>query len=121
VGLDRLELSYAATAAYDNAGANIAYIARALADIRDQVALDDDAYEDLLSELNLVLDTNRTAPSVMRIMAFADAARVAGDEALDPSHSWLTRRAWRKEAESSRRELLAHLAATLDALIDEQR
>lgn len=121
MGLERLELAYAATAAYDNAGANIAYIARALNEIRPQVDLDDAAYEELVSELNLVLDTNRTAPSVMRIMACAEAARVAGDEALDPSHGWLTRRAWRKEAASSRRELLAHLAATLDALIDEQR
>jgi len=45
--------------------------------------------------------------------------RSAADEAADPSHGWLSRRYWRKEAERTSREMAGHLAATLDALIAE--
>jgi hypothetical protein len=87
--------------------------------MRSQVGLDEAAFSELVSRFRLVLDTNRTAPAVMRIMVSAEAARTAADEAGDPSHGWLSRRYWRKEAERTSQELAGHVAATLDALIDE--
>ena len=36
--------------------------------MRSQVALDEAAFSELVSRFRLVLDTNRTAPAVMRIM-----------------------------------------------------
>jgi hypothetical protein len=80
---------------------------------------DEAAFTELVSRFHLVLDTNRTAPAVMRIMVSAEAARTAADEAADPTHGWLSRRYWRKEADRTSRELVSHVAATLDALIDE--
>ena len=46
-----------------------------------EVAVDEDAFAELVSRFRLVLDTNRTAPAVMRIMVSAEAARTAADEA----------------------------------------
>jgi hypothetical protein len=116
---ESVALALAASDAYENAEENLEIIDAAIGDMRSQVTLDEAAFSELVSRFRLVLDTNRTAPSVMRIMVSAEAARTAADEAGDPSHGWLSRRYWRKEAERTSRELTSHVAATLDALIDE--
>jgi hypothetical protein len=116
---EHVALALAASDAYGNAEQNLQIIDAAVGDMRSQVALDEAAFSELVSRFRLVLDTNRTAPAVMRIMVSAEAARTAADEAGDPSHGWLSRRYWRKEAERTSRELTSHVAATLDALIDE--
>jgi hypothetical protein len=116
---ESVALALAASDAYENADENLGVIDATLGDMRTQVALDEAAFAELVDRFHLVLDTNRTAPAVMRIMVSAEAARTAADEAGDPSHGWLSRRYWRKEAERTSRELVEHVAATLDALIAE--
>jgi hypothetical protein len=116
---ESVALALAASDAYENADLNIEVIDATIGDMRSQVALDEAAFTELVSRFHLVLDTNRTAPSVMRIMVTAEAARTAAEEAGDPSHGWLSRRYWRKEAERTNSELAGHVAATLDALIAE--
>lgn len=122
MGSNRYEsvaLALAASDAYENADENLEVIETAIGDMRPQVALDEDSFAELVSRFRLVLDTNRTAPAVMRIMVSAEAARTAAYEAGDQSHGWLSRRHWRREAERTSRELVSQVAATLDALIDE--
>jgi hypothetical protein len=116
---ESVALALAATDAYENAEENREVIDAAIGDMRAQVDLDEAAFGELVTRFHLVLDTNRTAPAVMRIMVSAEAARTAADEAGDPSHGWLSRRYWRREAERTSRELVTHVAATLDALIAE--
>jgi hypothetical protein len=116
---ESVALALAASDAYENAEENIEVIDAAIGDMRSDVSLDEAAFVQLVSRLHLVLDTNRTAPAVMRIMVSAEAARTAADEAADPSHGWLSRRYWRKEAERTSRELADHVASTLDALLSE--
>jgi hypothetical protein len=116
---ESVALALAASDAYENADLNIEVIDAAIGEMRAQVGLDEDAFSDLVTRLHLVLDTNRTAPAVMRIMVSAEAARTAAGEAGDPTHGWLSKRYWRKEAERTSHELAGHVAATLDALIAE--
>jgi hypothetical protein len=116
---ESVALALAASDAYANAHENLGVIDAMIGEMRSQVALDEEAFSELVSRLHLVLDTNRTAPAVMRIMVSAEAARTAADEAGDPSHGWLSRRYWRREAERTSRELVSQVAATLDALIAE--
>ena len=116
---ESVALALAASDAYENADENLEVIDVTIGDMRSQVELDEDAFAELVSRFRLVLDTNRTAPAVMRIMVSAEAARTAADEARDPGHGWLSRRHWRREAERTSRELANHVAATLDALISE--
>ncbi len=116
---ESVALALAASDAYENADENIEIIDAAIGDMRSQVELDEAAFAELVSRFRVVLDTNRTAPAVMRIMVSAEAARTAADEASDPSHGWLSRRHWRREAERTSRELANQLATTLDALIAE--
>ena len=116
---ESVALALAASDAYENADQNLEVIDAAVGGMRSHVTLDDVEFAELVSRFRLVLDTNRTAPAVMLIMVSAEAARTAADEADDPSHGWLSRRYWRKEAERTSRELTSHVAATLDALIDE--
>ena len=116
---ESVALALAASDAYENADENLEVIDAAIGDMRPQVALDQDAFAELIGRFRLVLDTNRTAPAVMRIMVSAEAARTAADEARDPTHGWLSRRHWRREAERTSRELANHVATTLDALIAE--
>jgi hypothetical protein len=116
---ESVALALAASDAYENADENIEIIEAAIGDMRSQVELDEAAFAELISRFRLVLDTNRTAPAVMRIMVSAEAARTAADEAGDPSHGWLSRRHWRREAERTSRDLATQLATTLDALISE--
>jgi hypothetical protein len=117
---DSLALAYAASDAYENANVNLAYIDRVLDGMRSGVNIDDDRYLDLIRRLHEVLLTNRTAPGMMKVMALADAGRLAASEADDPSNNWLLRRRWRKESERVERELRQLLATTLDALMDER-
>ena len=114
-----MALALAASDAYENADLNIEVIDSAIGGMRSHVGLEEAAFTELVSRFHLVLDTNRTAPAVMRIMVSAEAARTAAEEAGDPSHGWLSRRYWRKEAERTSHELAGHVAATLDALISE--
>jgi hypothetical protein len=113
-----LALAHAAGDAYQNEGANLAFIDAALEQMRPGVEISDHEYAQLMRRFHAVLATNRTAPSVMRIMAFADEARIAGDE-----RGFATRRGdrryWEKRSATATAELLTQLARTLDALISE--
>jgi len=73
----------------------------------------------LTARLHQLIDTNRTAPGIVRIMAYANAARIADGEAQDPRAGWSTRRALRRDRARFRAELRGQLAATLDALAAE--
>ena len=71
MGSNRYEsvaLALAASDAYENADENLEVIDATIGDMRSQVSLDEDAFAELVSRFRLVLDTNRTAPAVMRIM-----------------------------------------------------
>jgi hypothetical protein len=116
---ESVALALAASDAYENADLNLEVIDAAIGDMRSRVGLDEAAFTELVARFRLVLDTNRTAPAVMRIMVSAEAARTAAGEVGDPSHGWLSRRYWRKEADRTSQELAEHVAATLDALADE--
>jgi hypothetical protein len=117
---DSLALAYAASDAYENANVNIAFVDRTLEGLRADVQIDDESYAELLENFHEVLLSNRTAPSVMRIMALANEARLAGIAAEDESHGWLARRSLRKQAASAREQLVEQAAATLDALLRER-
>jgi hypothetical protein len=119
VQLSNLALAQAASDAFENVTANLVVIDAAIDRLRGQVDIDDVEFDVLVKRLHGVLDTNRTAPAVMRIMAFADAARVASGEAADRSNGWRSRSAWRKLADRSNDDLLAQLATTLDAILSE--
>jgi hypothetical protein len=115
---ESLALSYAASDAYQNESANFAFIDAALEELRAGVEISDTEYARLLERFHAVLSTNRTAPSVMKIMALADEARIAGDEGRTASRR-RERRYWEKRSASAANELLQQLAVTLDALIRE--
>ena len=106
---ESVALALAASDAYENADLNLEVIDAAIGGMRSHVGLEEAAFAELVSRF----------PSVMRIMVSAEAARTAADEVGDPSHGWLSRRYWRKEAERASHELAGHVAATLDALISE--
>ena len=112
-------LAVAAGEAYEHAEANLVVIDAAVAAIGAGVDLAPDRFADLVRRFHVVLDTNRTAPSVMRIMVLADAARVAAGQAAERSHGWRSRRFWRREYERVQQELVSQVAATLDALLAE--
>ena len=115
---ESLALSYAASDAYRNESANFAFIDAALEDLRAGVEISDLEYAQLLERFHAVLSTNRTAPSVMKIMSLADEARIAGEEGRSASRR-RERRYWEKRSASAANELLQQLAVTLDALIRE--
>jgi hypothetical protein len=115
---ESLALSYAASDAYQNEVANFAFIDAAVEDLRASVEISDDEYGHLLERFHAVLATNRTAPSVMRIMALADEARVTGEESRFATRR-RERRYWQKRSANAASELLSQLAVTLDALIRE--
>jgi hypothetical protein len=113
-----LALAHAASDAYQNEDANLAFIDAALEQIRPGVEISDHEYAQLMRRFHAVLATNRTAPSVMRIMAFADEARIAGDEGRFATRR-RDRRYWEKRSATATTELLTQVAVTLDALISE--
>ena len=113
-----LALAHAASDAYQNEGANVAFIDAALEQLRPAVEISDHEYAQLMLRFHAVLATNRTAPSVMRIMAAADQARIAGDEGRSATRR-RDRRYWEKQSAKATTELLNQVAVTLDALISE--
>ena len=115
---ESLALSYAASDAYQNEVANFAFIDAAVEELRASVEISDHEYAELIQRFHAVLATNRTAPSVMKIMAFADEARIAGEEGRYATRR-RERRYWQKRSEKAASELLSQLAVTLDALIRE--
>jgi hypothetical protein len=115
---ESLALSYAASDAYQNEVANFAFIDAAVEELRASVEISDHEYAQLIERFHAVLATNRTAPSVMRIMALADEARLAGEEGRYASRR-RERRYWQKRSAKAQTELIHQLAATLDALIRE--
>ena len=82
-----LSLAYAASAAYERAEENWVFIADALDELRPRVGLGDEEYAEVMEQFALVVDTNRTAPAVMRIMALAHRARIAAQLAGDRARS----------------------------------
>lgn len=114
-----LAFAYAASEAYEHADENRELIAEVVRDLRSRVEIGDAEFAELVSRLFDVLETNRTAPAVVRLMAFADAARVSRAEAVGASHRWLARRCWRRESARAARDLAQQVAATLDALLAE--
>jgi hypothetical protein len=113
-----LALAHAASDAYQNEVANLAFIDAALEEMRPGVEISDHEYAQLMRRFHAVLATNRSAPSVMKIMAFADEARIAGDESRLATRRG-ERRYWEKRSATATTELLTQLARTLDALISE--
>jgi hypothetical protein len=118
-GVD-LALHYAASAAYERAEDNWVFIAEALEELRPRVGIAPDEFEAVVTRFAGVVDTNRTAPAVMRTMALAHGARVAAQLAADPDEGWFARRRWRKERDAATKALLAQAAITLDALLNER-
>jgi hypothetical protein len=115
---ESLALSYAASDAYQNEVANFAFIDAAVEELRASVEISDHEYAELIQRFHAVLATNRTAPSVMWIMALADEARISGEEGRFATRR-RERRYWQKRSAKAASELLSQLAVTLDALIRE--
>ena len=113
-----LALAQASSDAYQNEVSNLAFIDAALEEMRPGVEISDHEYAQLMRRFHAVLATNRTAPSVMRIMAFADEASIAADEGRLATRRG-ERRYWEKRSATATTELLTQLARTLDALISE--
>ena len=115
-----LAFAYAASEAYEHADENRELIDSVVRSLGDRVELGESAFADLLVRFFEVLDTNRTAPAIVRIMAFADEARVCGAESTKRTHGWRMRRAFRKQSERAMRDLTEQLARTLDGLLNEK-
>jgi hypothetical protein len=113
-----LAFAYAANDAYAHADENWELIDAVLRDLRGQVAMGDAAFERLAARFFQVLETNRTAPAIVRIMAFAEELRVARSE-LTVATGWRARRAWRRHAARAADDLVREVAATLDGLLAE--
>jgi len=114
-----LELAYAASDAYRYEAENLAVIDGVLDQLGERAEISPLEFLKLREELHLVLTSNRTAPSVMKIMALADAARISGLESRSAAKR-RERRFWRKHLEKTVAELTKLLATTLDALAEEQ-
>lgn len=114
-----LAFAYAANDAYAHADENWELIGEVLRDLRSRVAMGDAAFEGLTTRFFQVLETNRTAPSIVRIMAFAEELRVAQGEAARGTHGWRGRRFWRRHAARASNDLVREVAATLDELLAE--
>jgi hypothetical protein len=113
-----LALAYAASDAYANEAENTAVIDAVLVHLGERAGVDEHVFAGLVQRFREVLTTNRTAPGVMKMMALADQARVARQQAHVARHR-RERRAWAKHAEQSGSELTKLVAATLDALAAE--
>ena len=114
-----LAFAYAANEAYEHADENREVIAEVVRSLGGRVDLSDQAFAQLVERFFQVLDTNRTAPSIVRIMAYADSIRVCRAEVADPSNGWRARRALRKEGDRAAGELTRQIASTLDGLLAE--
>jgi hypothetical protein len=114
-----LAFAYAASEAYEHADENREVIAEVVRSLGGQVDISDQAFEELTARFFQVLETNRTAPSIVRIMAYADEIRACRAEVANPSNGWRARRALRKEADRASGELARQVASTLDGLLAE--
>ena len=114
-----LELAYAASDAYRYEAENLAVIDGVLDALGERAQISPLEFMKLREELHVVLTSNRTAPSVMKIMAMADAARICGIESSSAAKR-RERRFWKKHLEKTLDELTKLLASTLDALAEEQ-
>src|SRR6476469_3542946 len=113
-----LELAYAASDAYRYEAENLAVIDGVLDALGERAEISPLEFLKLREE-HVVLTSNRTAPSVMKIMAMADAARICGIESTQAAKR-RERRFWKKHLEKTLDELTKLLATTLDALAEEQ-
>lgn len=113
-----LELAYAASDAYQYEAENLAVIDGVLDQLGERAQITPLEFMKLREELHVVLTSNRTAPSVMRIMAMADAARISRVESRSAAKR-RERRFWKKHLDKTMVELTKLLATTLDALADE--
>ena len=114
-----LAFAMEATDAYDHAVANLAVVDEAIRELGDRASVPPDRLFELTDRLHELLHTNRTAPSIVRIMAYANAARVTEQDASGSSLGWWERRSLRRAAGRFRTELRDQLASTLDALAAE--
>jgi hypothetical protein len=116
-----LAFAYAASEAYEHADENRELIDRVVRSLGERVALSEPAFEELVSRFFAVIDSNRTAPSVVRVMAFADEARVCRAEAANrATHGWRRRRTFRKQSDRAMHDLTEQVAQTLDGLLTEK-
>jgi hypothetical protein len=83
------------------------------------VDVDEQRFAEISGRLYALLDTNRTAPAVMRMMSQADAVRVASEHVHDSDLSRMTRRTWKREGRRALEALRQQVAATLDGLMAE--
>ena len=113
-----LELAYAASDAYRYEAENLAVIDGVLDTLGERAEISPLEFLKLREELHVVLTSNRTAPSVMKIMAMADAARICRVESRSAAKR-RERRFWKKHLDKTMVELTKLLATTLDALADE--
>lgn len=114
-----LALAMEASDAYDHELANIAVVDGVIAQLAGEVDIEPGRLYELTDRLHQLLHTNRTAPAMVRIMAYANAARISQQEAERSTAGWLERRSLRRERSRFLTELRDQLATTLDALIDE--
>lgn len=114
-----LALAMEASDAYDHELANIAVVDGVIAQLAGDVDIEADRLYELTERLHQLLHTNRTAPAMVRIMAYANAARISEREAERTTAGWLERRSLRRERARFLNELRSQIASTLDALIDE--
>ncbi len=108
-----------ASDAYDHELANIAVVDGVIAQLAGEVDIEPDRLYHLTERLHQLLHTNRTAPAMVRIMAYANAARIAEQQSERSTVGWMERRSLRRERARFMSELRSQLAMTLDALIDE--
>lgn len=114
-----LAFAFAANEAYEHADENRQLIAEIVRSLGGRVDIGEQAFDQLAGRFFQVLETNRTAPSIVRIMAYADEIRMCRAEAASSSRGWRARRALRKEADRASAELTREVAATLDGLLAE--
>ena len=114
-----LALAMEASDAYDHELANIAVVDGVIAQLAGEVDIEPDRLYHLTERLHQLLHTNRTAPAMVRIMAYANAARIAEQQSERSTVGWMERRSLRRERARFMSELRSQLAMTLDALIDE--
>ena len=116
---DALALAYTSSDAYEHFHENRALIARVVDELHDQVEVDDERFLVITGRLYELLDTNRTAPAVMKIMSYADAVRVASQYVHAIGTGRMERRSWKREGRRALDELRRQVAATLDGLLAE--
>ena len=116
---DSLALAYSTSDAYEHFHENRALIARVVEELHEHVDVDEQRFAVITERLYALLDTNRTAPAVMRMMSQADAVRIAAEHVHAAGASRMQRRTWKREGRRAVEELRRQVAATLDGLLVE--